>query len=159
MMSQYSVSKSQAAQPLGLTVDTFKDSNTATALGKGGSVSHRLAATTVGSTEKNDLASTENAFKPVTEWQLEAGTERSEVEQSFIITDNQLVPQGEHDTSKSITEQQVLQSQMVQMVTFNQDRGPCPEQRPQKLRQNEDIQDYLFNAAEPAFNPAKKAKI
>ena len=36
------------------------------------------------------------------------------------------------------------------MVTFNQDRGPCLEQRPQKLRQNEDIQDYLFNAVEPA---------
>ena len=69
-------------------------------------MSHRLAETSaVGSTEKNELASNGTAFQPVTEWQLEDGTERSEVEQSFVITDNRLVPQGDHDRSKSITEQ------------------------------------------------------
>ena len=67
-------------------------------------MSHRLGGTAGGSSEAIEKASTDYAFKPVTEWQLEDGTERSEVEQSFIITDNQLVPQGEHERGKSITE-------------------------------------------------------
>ena len=67
MISQHSVSKSQT-QALGLTTETFKGSTTVIAKEKVGSISHRLAATTVGSTDKNENAKTESAFKPVTEW-------------------------------------------------------------------------------------------
>ena len=84
------------------TAETFKGSTTATEKDKPGSLSLHLDALALESAEKND-----SAFNGVTEWQFANETERSEVDQSFVIPRDP--PTKETDPSLSIIEQQVIQ--------------------------------------------------
>ena len=79
MVSGQSVSKAQSRPQHISTVETFKGSTSATEKDQGGSLSLNLKGL-VDSVEKSD-----SAFNGVTEWQFANETERSEVDQSFVI--------------------------------------------------------------------------
>ena len=110
MMSQQSVSKAQLRPQQISTVETFKGSTTATEKDKVGSLSLHLDGLALESAEKND-----SAFNGVTEWQFANETERSEVDQSFVILRDP--PVKDNEGSLSIIEQQVLQQ--TKLITFS----------------------------------------